>query len=476
MTDALRLDAVSFRYPQDGCGLAPVSLRLQQGEALLISGVSGSGKSTLARLASGLIPHLYHGDLQGKAYLFGDLISDLPLWKISERAGLVFQNPAAQMLTTSIEEEIIFGLENLGLSRNEIIERTEAALERFQLTEYRQRPPQTLSGGEQQKLALACMLARQTPLLIFDEPLSMLDSTAARDLVGHLAALKDQGHTLLLCEHRQAFLKDLPGLHTYHFSPQEIPAGPEALPDQAGRLQEPFTFESHGLQVQRGPKTVINGMDFSLAGGQFVALIGRNGSGKTTLLRAIAGLQPFVGSLKVLTGRGEQAPRFGMVFQNPDAQLFQASVRAEVLFNLHDPDMDWYRWLLRMLELERYEEKPPLLLSEGEKRRVCLATALMNRSMHGLLLDEPSLGQDPQHKTIMLRLIKQLSQAGYLVLIATHDLELAASADRLLLLSAGGLLAQGAPQEIYADRSLWQRMGLWLPEWVSACPDGERIC
>jgi energy-coupling factor transporter ATP-binding protein EcfA2 len=134
------------------------------------------------------------------------------MWQLAERAGLVFQNPAAQMLAQSVEEEVIFGLENLGLPRNVIRERLESTLEQFGLGSLRRRSPQTLSGGEQQKLALVATMARHPTVLVMDEPLSMLDGTAANELVEHATDLADAGATVIVCEHREEYLEAVPGL------------------------------------------------------------------------------------------------------------------------------------------------------------------------------------------------------------------------------------------------------------------------
>ncbi len=115
MDDFFRLEELAFTYPQDGHGLPPVSLSVAPGEAVFVAGPSGCGKSTLARCMVGLIPHLYHGHLTGKALVKGQCTETTPLWQLTEQAGMVFQNPASQLLAPSVEEEIIFGLENLGL-------------------------------------------------------------------------------------------------------------------------------------------------------------------------------------------------------------------------------------------------------------------------------------------------------------------------------------------------------------------------
>jgi energy-coupling factor transport system ATP-binding protein len=211
---------------------------------------------------------------------------------------------------------------------------------------------------------------------------------------------------------------------------------------------------------------VIQNLNLSLTSGQIVAIVGRNGVGKTTLLRSLAGLQKYNGDVKVITPDGEQRPNFGMVFQNPDLQLFNASVRDELLYRIPDPDIPYFNWLISALGLERYENTPPLLLSEGEKKRVTLGLALMRRPAHGLLLDEPSLGQDIIHKTILIRLLRTLADAGQLVMMTTHDLNLASHADRLILLGPSGeIIADGLTESVLQDSFAWQKTGITLPNW-----------
>ncbi len=476
----------AYHYPQNHGGLEPLSLEIAPGEQWLISGPSGCGKSTLARCLTGLIPHLYHGSLQGEVWLDGLRTADAPLWQLAERAGLVFQNPAAQMLAHSVEEEIVFGLENLGLPRDIISRRLEETLARFGLAAMRARSPQTLSGGEQQKLALASIIARQPPVLVLDEPLSMLDSTAAVELVDHLAALAGAGRAAVVCEHREEYLHAIPGLRTLRLDgPMPHPAARPHLwtghaerseashgyatgtfplePDLSPQPQAPGgRLEVAHLAVTLGGKPVLRDLSFSLDLGQVVAVVGRNGAGKTTLLRALAGLQKHEGTVAA----GGARPDFGLVYQNAELQLFNASVREEILFRVPEPDMERYTWLLAALGLARYEQTPPLLLSEGEKKRVALATVLMRRPRHGVLLDEPSLGQDAAHKALLVRLARELAAAGQLVILTTHDLTLAAQADLLLLLAPDGFVAEGAPAQVLHDEAAWARLGLLVPEWV----------
>lgn len=461
----LRARQVSFRYPQENHGLPPVSLEVAPGELTLVTGPSGCGKSTLARCLMGLIPHLYHGELSGEVWVNGHRTSESPMWQLAEKAGMVFQNPAAQMLAPTVEDEIIFGLGNLGLERGEIKSRLETTLQEFNLTHMRDRNPQTLSGGEQQRLALAAIIARQPEALILDEPLSMLDTTAAMDLIAYLERFVAGGKALVMFEHRKEYLDGVSGLQhlalegkskTHDFQQEEI-----TLPSRAG-----FKVEIEGLNVHLGGRVVLKNLNLSLTSGQIVAVVGRNGVGKTTLLRSMSGLQKHSGSVRVTTPEGSQRPDFGMVFQNPDLQLFNASVRDELHYRLPNPDMAYYRWLMAALGLESYENTPPLLLSEGEKKRVALGLVLMRRPAHGLLLDEPSLGQDNAHKTVLMRLLRTLADSGQLVVMTTHDLTLASQADRLVLLGQGGeVTADGATETVLQDHSAWQRTNITLPAW-----------
>ena len=253
-----------------------------------MSGPSGCGKSTLARCLTGLIPHLYRGALQGEVRLAGRLTTETPLWELAELAGLVLQNPAGQMLAHSVEVEILFGLENLGLARDEMQRRLEQSLAALTWSRSRHRPPQTLSGGEQQKLALAAITARRPPLLVLDEPLSMLDGTAAAELIDHLAALAEQGTAVLVCEHRAEYLQHLPELRRLELNGY---AAPVAGPPSASKSElpipsvQPFELTVQDLSVQLGGRDVLRNLSFQARGGQVVAIVGRNGAGKTTLLR-----------------------------------------------------------------------------------------------------------------------------------------------------------------------------------------------
>jgi tungstate transport system ATP-binding protein len=197
----LRAKEISFRYPQESHGLPPISLDISPGELTLVTGPSGCGKSTLARCLMGLIPHLYHGEIAGEVWLDGHRTADAPMWQLAEKAGMVFQNPAAQMLAPSVEDEIIFGLENLGLARDEIEARLETVLREFDLAHMRHRNPQTLSGGEQQRLALARALALDPAVLFLDEPTASLDPAATKSIEDIVRSVTARGVKVVMSTH-----------------------------------------------------------------------------------------------------------------------------------------------------------------------------------------------------------------------------------------------------------------------------------
>jgi energy-coupling factor transporter ATP-binding protein EcfA2 len=465
----IRTEMAAFRYPQGAQGLNSISLQIEAGEMVIITGASGSGKSTLARCLTGLIPHLYNGSLEGSIHLDDLETTKTPLWVLTERAGLVFQNPASQILAPSVEEEILFGLENNGLKPKEMEARLEEILSQLDLLELRKRSPRTLSGGEQQKLALATAIARRPKVLVLDEPLSMLDTTAAQQLVEHAVQMNLSGTTVVFCEHREEYFTEIPQLTTIQLDGYpKLRVDPSSLDNPFNSI-ETTRVEIDDLQVELGGRPVLSDINLSLSGGQIIAVVGRNGVGKTTLLRSLAGLQHHDGMVSVNGGK----PEFGMVFQNPDWQLFNPTVKDEMLYGLRDPDMDHYHWLMEALGLMRYTHTPPLLLSEGEKKRLTMAMVLMHRPRHGILLDEPALGLDDVHKRMLVGILRALASSGQIVLISTHDLSLAAQADRLILLGPEGIIADGPTTEVMSDRDAWDRLRLRLPEWIRHDPPGE---
>jgi energy-coupling factor transport system ATP-binding protein len=461
------LDArgVAFRYVgQHAPGFQAVSLKVEAGERLLITGPSGCGKSTLTRCLVGLIPHLYRGEMTGEVRLNGWRTADTALWQLAEAAGLVLQNPLAQMLTSTVENEIAFGLENLGLPAAEIGLRVDEMIARFGLERLRERDPRRLSGGEGQRVVLASTLSRRPPIIVLDEPLSMLDTTTAEELIAYLHQLADEGHAVIVCEHRSRYFDGGQPFREHRLGEKPI-TRLDQVEDAPPLDRAPdFRLKVRDLSVTFGSMRALDQVDFEVAGGEVVALVGANGSGKTTLLRSLMGFQHSTGSIEMSDGGPID---LGLVYQNPDLQLFNPTVREEILYRLDEPDEAFYAWLTAALGLDGYQDASPLLLSEGEKKRLCLALVLMHKPRHGVLLDEPTLGQDDGHRLLLGRTVRGMAAAGRLTLVATHDLAWALSfATRMIVLHHGKVIADGEPTTLLRESAIWQAAGLRVPGWI----------
>ncbi|HOD05111.1 MAG TPA: ABC transporter ATP-binding protein, partial [Anaerolineaceae bacterium] len=202
-TPPLVIEDLSFRYrSRTDWALKHINLTVQPGQVLLIAGASGCGKTTLIRCLNGLVPNSYKGELQGRIVIQGQDIHTYTLARISQMVGTVLQDPERQILGTRVRAEVAFGLENLGLSRSEILSRVDESLDRLRISHLRDRETFLLSGGEKQKVAIAGVLAMRPSILLLDEPLASLDPASAQDALQMARRLADEGMTVLMVEHR----------------------------------------------------------------------------------------------------------------------------------------------------------------------------------------------------------------------------------------------------------------------------------
>ncbi|MEM2393754.1 MAG: ATP-binding cassette domain-containing protein [Candidatus Bathyarchaeia archaeon] len=195
---------LTYTYPgSEKPSIKDVSIKIEKGEFALITGPSGCGKTTLCRCFNGLIPHFYQGELKGEITVAGLKVPENPIYRLAEHVGLVFQNPENQLFALSVEKDVAFGLENLGLPREEIRKRVDWALKLTGIYELRDRPPHELSGGQQQRVAIASVLAMQPELIVLDEPTSFLDPLGAKKIFEVISNINKQlGITIVLVEHR----------------------------------------------------------------------------------------------------------------------------------------------------------------------------------------------------------------------------------------------------------------------------------
>jgi energy-coupling factor transporter ATPase len=200
------IETKSLTYTYPGAtkpSITDVSIKIEKGEFTLVTGPSGCGKTTLCRCFNGLIPHFYQGELKGETVSAGLNVAERPINELAKHVGMVFQNPENQLFALSVEKDVAFGLENLGVPRDEMRKRVDEAMELTGIYDLRERPPHELSGGQQQRVAIASVLAMQPEVIVLDEPTSFLDPLSARKIFEVIAGLnRNIGITVVLVEHR----------------------------------------------------------------------------------------------------------------------------------------------------------------------------------------------------------------------------------------------------------------------------------
>lgn len=195
---------LTYTYPfAEKPAFKDVNLKIERGEFVLLTGPSGCGKTTLCRCFNGLIPHFYGGNLEGEIIVAGLKPTEHPIYEMARHVGLVFQNPENQLFALTVEKDVAFGLENIGLPRDEIRRRVDWALKVTGIYDLKDRAPFELSGGQQQRVAIASVLAMQPEIIVLDEPTSFLDPLSAKSILEIIHRLnRDLEITVILVEHR----------------------------------------------------------------------------------------------------------------------------------------------------------------------------------------------------------------------------------------------------------------------------------
>ncbi|MFJ7964503.1 ABC transporter ATP-binding protein [Streptomyces sp. NPDC096324] len=540
----IRFEDVSVTY----AGAAEPSVRavdfeVPEGELVLLVGPSGVGKSTVLGAVSGLVPHFTGGTLRGRVTVAGrDTRTHKPR-ELADVVGTVGQDPLSHFVTDTVEDELAYGMESLGLAPAVMRRRVEETLDLLSLADLRDRPIATLSGGQQQRVAIGSVLTPHPRVLVLDEPTSALDPGAAEEVLAVLQRLvHDLGTTILMAEHRlervvqyadRLALLPAPGAPLTLGTPAEIMAVSPVCPPvvelgrlagwsplpltvrdarrQAGALRErltatppaeptaarrplplrpaparpttplsPFSLSRllrgrghdraaaplpppsevaviESLAVRRGRVEALRRVDLTVGPGETIALMGRNGAGKSTLLGALVGLvEPAAGSVRV----GGAAPRHmaprdlvrrvGLVPQEPRDLLYADTVAAECAAADEDAGAaaGTCRALVSELLPDIADDTHPRDLSEGQRLALALAVVLTARPPL-LLLDEPTRGLDYAAKARLVSVLRGLAAEGHAIVLATHDVELAAElADRVVILADGEVVADGPTAEV----------------------------
>ncbi|MFI5961441.1 ABC transporter ATP-binding protein [Streptomyces asoensis] len=528
-----------------------VDLTVPEGELVLLAGPSGVGKSTLLGTVSGLVPHFTGGTLSGRVTVDGrDTRTHKPR-ELADVVGTVGQDPLSHFVTDTVEEELAYGMESLGLPPAVMRRRVEETLDLLGLAALRDRPIATLSGGQQQRVAIGSVLTPHPRVLVLDEPTSALDPAAAEEVLAVLLRLvHDLGTTVLLAEHRlervlqyadRVALLPSPGAAPLLGTPADMMAvspvfppvvdlgrlagwtplpltvrdarrradglrerltegpaqgrarqesgapalgpGHENRPPAAALVKEPDArrprrprfggfrggrtaaapahpaapVEARSLAVRRAGVQALRDVDLTVGPGETVALMGRNGAGKSTLLNTFVGLvEPTAGTVRVgglephRTPPRELVRRVGLVPQEPRDLLYADTVAAECAAADRDAGAapGTCRALVSELLAGVTDGTHPRDLSEGQRLTLALAVVLTARPPL-LLLDEPTRGLDYAAKARLVAVLRGLAAAGHAIVLATHDVELAAElAHRVVLLAEGEVIADGPTAQV----------------------------
>lgn len=499
MKDAVVFDHVMFQYSErPAYALKEVTFAIPQGAFALVCGATGAGKSTLLRAMNGLVPHFTGGVFSGHVLVDGRDTVTFPPRKLADVVAFVPQDAGASFVVDRVEDELAYAMENLAFEPARMRRRIEETMDLLDIEHLRDRSVRTLSGGERQRVAIAAALTPGAKILLLDEPTSQLDPQAAEDVLAALQRLVDDlAWTVVIAEHRldrvAGFVDVAIGCHgSGHVElgdPADVLEALQSGPPVArlGRLLGwrplPLTVRearrmaarhvAPAARVRPAPRLhdgdvvlaaerlsagypgtiALRDVDLSLRAGELVALMGRNGAGKTTLLRCLAGVQqPDTGSVAVAGRSPRPGVDVALCPQTPEDILFADSVADEVRKTLeaHDRNSTVHE-LLDGLGIVHLATRHPRDLSAGERLLAAVA-AVVATGARVLLLDEPTRGLDAETKESLSSFLRDRAADRRAVVFASHDVELVAGlADRVIMLAAGEVIADGTPADVLGD-------------------------
>ncbi len=524
----IKIENLTYYYPNATTpALDNINLEIRDGEFILLVGPSGCGKSTLVQCLNGIIPKVTGGDLRGKIRIGEKDISSCKVHQLSRHVGMVFQNPNAQLFGLTVEEDVAFGPENLGMAREEIQKLVEKSIGIVGIEKLRKRFTFTLSGGEKQRTAIAGAIAMEPKILVLDEPTSDLDPMGTKQVLETVKRLnKDRSITIILIEHKidevfdladrtivmdrgkiildgktsEVFTRNLDLLESMGIYPPQLIRLSKMLKVKPsykeissyfnslnGSFKE-FSEENH--TEKSSPEVVfedvwfnyhngtpaLKGINLEMKKGEFIALIGSNGSGKTTLLSCLIGfIKPGKGRILIDAqdiknlGVADLAVKVGYLFQNPDLQLFMNTVAQEVGFGLKNRSMATVdinknvARALEIMELSEYSDRHPHSLSRGQRQRLAVAS-IISMEQDILVLDEPTSGQDRGHLNKFLCQIKKLNDAGKTIIMITHDMSIVAEySERTIVMEGGKILMDGSTREVFSRPEILKKASIEPP-------------
>ena len=425
---SLQANNLTFKYFEKGTKhiFENLDILIPKGEITLLTGKSGSGKSTLAYVLAGLYPENAGMLVNGSVTVDNiDLSSLTPDTRV-KYVTMMFQNPDLQFCMNNLEQELEFCLENIDVEESEKLKRINAAISTLTIDYLRGQSFNTMSGGEKQKCALACIVALESQYIILDEAFANIDPTSAHEIIKLLCQMNV---TVLAIDHNLDLWKDK---YNNIISLDDVVTTSFDLKANLHKLESTIIVTEN---------LIVNGInypDIQIKKGSINAIVGRSGSGKTTLFKTLIKQYKYEGSFEL---NGEQIRKIarrklfkqcGIVFQNPANQFLALTVFDEVLFSVKR----WYKketdsWqeektleLLTMFKLETHKKYAPYMLSQGQQRRLAVLTMIAG-SQEILLLDEPTYGQDYENICVMMELLLEKAKSGLTVLMATHNMTIA---------------------------------------------------
>ena len=569
---------LKYRYPHtEHLALDGLDFKVEKGEFIGIAGKNKSGKSTLCQAMVGLVPTMFGGAYGGSLVVDGLDAAKTPIAQLCQRVGLIFQNPFNQLsgAKDTVFEEVAFGLQNLGVPRDEIFIRAEESLREMGMDRYRDRNPFDLSGGQIQRVAIASILAMHPDVIVLDEPTSQLDPKGSEEVFRVVEKLAAAGITIIMVEQKmeklaaycdkilllhegrqaafdtpeQIFSRDdlpelgmMPPVYTQVCRAMDVAAGdglypvteeqtvalrsrfpavpPSGKDDGDGGMAEPCEGTGESPPCSAGGRAVpcegvgesaqhdaggaascrgigetnpcgtpyeaifrIRDLDFWYQEGSPVlsglslsldarptAIIGENGAGKTTLVKLLKGLLRPVSGEIICDGEdlaertvAQLAGKVGYVFQNPDDQIFKNKVLDEVMvgplnLGMGKPEAEKAAVAaLQMVGLEASQSENPYDLELSERKLLAIASVLA-MDTRVIILDEPTIAQDAPGRSVIGRLVHELSAQGKFVISILHDMDFVAEYfERVIVMAHGRVLADGPKEEVfYEEQALGQ--------------------